>query len=329
MSFSDSNYLSNKPVVDYYNVNNDYSGQRNMRGDSETVQFRNNSSMRIFYNQEQIGYDTHWHNSIEIICPIQGSYDVAVGGTDFHLLPKEILFVPPRELHSIYKPDQGQRFIFLFDLSMLNGIKGFSGIQALLAQPLHVTKDTYHDIYDEVYDILMEIKNEYFRENEYAELSIIALLINCFVKFGYNHLHSNNLFPNVRQHKQKEYVEKFNSIMTYIDSHYSENLSLEAIASAAGFSKYHFSRLFKQYTNYTFCDYVCYRRLKVAEELLSRSNLSVTEISLQAGFPSISTFNRLFKQYVNCTPSEYRSKKSGKRQEEANSVDDDVFPINY
>lgn len=314
MSFSDNGFVNNKTALDYYNVNSDYSGIRTLKGDIETVQFRNNSSMRIFYNQEKVGFDTHWHNSIEIIVPIAGTYDVNVGGTDYHILPKEIMVIPPRELHTIYKTESGQRFIYLFDLSMLNGVKGFSGIQALLAQPLHVNKDTYHAIYDDVYDILMEIKNEYFRENEYAELTIISLLINFFVKFGYNHLHSNNLFPNVRQHKQKEYVEKFNNIMTYIDAHYAENLNLETIAYSAGFSKYHFSRLFKQYTNYTFCDYVCYRRLKVAEELLAQSNLSVTEVSLQAGFPSISTFNRLFKQYVNCTPSEYRSKEQGQRR---------------
>ena len=96
--------------------------------------------------------------------------------------------------------------------------------------------------------------------------------------------------------------------MDYIDEHYMEDLNLEDIAESIGFSKFHFSRLFKQYTNFTFCDYLCYRRIKVAEELLAMPDLSITEVALQAGFPSISTFNRLFKQHKNCTPSEYRSK---------------------
>ncbi len=98
--------------------------------------------------------------------------------------------------------------------------------------------------------------------------------------------------------------------MEYIDIHYMEELNLEDIAESTGFSKYHFSRLFKQYTGFTFCDYLCHRRIKVAEELLARPDLSITEAALQAGFPSISTFNRLFKQYKNCTPSEYRSRNS-------------------
>lgn len=97
--------------------------------------------------------------------------------------------------------------------------------------------------------------------------------------------------------------------MTYIDTHYTENLDLETVAKSVGFSKYHFSRLFKQYTNFTFGDYLCYRRIKAAEELLANPDLSITEVAIQAGFPSISTFNRLFKQHKNCTPSEYRSKE--------------------
>jgi AraC-like DNA-binding protein len=154
------------------------------------------------------------------------------------------------------------------------------------------------------------MRNEYFSKAEYGELTIYSLLLNLFVKLGYNHINTGNLFPNVRLYKQKEYVQKFNTLMDYIDEHYMEDLNLETIAKSIGFSKFHFSRLFKQYTNFTFCDYLCYRRIKVAEELLAEPDLSITEIALQAGFPSISTFNRLFKQRKNCTPSEYRSKNN-------------------
>jgi AraC-like DNA-binding protein len=144
---------------------------------------------------------------------------------------------------------------------------------------------------------------------EYSELIIYSLLINFFVKFAYNRINAEALFPKVQLDKQKEYIQKFNALMTYIDTHYTENLDLETVAKSVGFSKYHFSRLFKQYTNFTFGDYLCYRRIKAAEELLANADLSITEVAIQAGFPSISTFNRLFKQHKSCTPSEYRSKE--------------------
>jgi AraC-like DNA-binding protein len=105
-------------------------------------------------------------------------------------------------------------------------------------------------------------------------------------------------------------MDKFNTVMDYIDSHYTEDLNQDDIAASVGFSKYHFSRLFKQYTNYTFSSYITRRRIRAAENLLEQPELSVTEVALQSGFPSISTFNRVFKQVKNCTPSEYREKNS-------------------
>ena len=53
---------------------------------------------------------------------------------------------------------------------------------------------------------------------------------------------------------------------------------------------------------------IIWTSIKVAEELLEQSGISITEVAMKAGFPSISTFNRLFKQAKGCSPSEYREK---------------------
>lgn len=301
---------SNKNYLDYYTANNDYTGERNIDNEEELVEYKLSSSVRIWLNEQNINFSPHWHSALEIIMPMEQHYDVKVKELSFHVLPGEILIIPPGEIHSIYSPPTGKRFIFLFDISQLTSMKGFTGISSILAQPLYVTKETYPYIYDDVYQYLVQIRNEYFYKNEYAELSIYAMLLQMFVKFGYNHINTVNIFSNVRINKQKEYVLKFNEIMDYIDEHYMEDLSLESIAEQSGFSKYHFSRLFKLYTNFTFCNYLTYRRIKVAESLLIQPDLSITEVALQSGFPSISTFNRIFKQEKDCTPSEYRAKNN-------------------
>ncbi|MBQ7774351.1 MAG: helix-turn-helix transcriptional regulator [Lachnospiraceae bacterium] len=300
--------LANANYLDFYTINADYIGSRQVRNEQETVDFHNASTMRIWYNEQSDNYRQHWHTAVEIIMPVENYYDAKINDTFFHIMPGEVLVIPPGEIHELKAPETGKRFIFLFDITLITKLKGFSSIQSLLAQPLYITPQTYPQIYDDVYQILVQMRNEYFNKNEFAELVIYSQLLNFFVKFGYNRINTENLFPNVRLYKQKEYVQKFNNLMDYIDEHYMEDLNLEDIAESIGFSKFHFSRLFKQYTNFTFCDYLCYRRIKVAEELLAKPDLSITEIALQAGFPSISTFNRLFKQHKNCTPSEYRAK---------------------
>lgn len=235
--------------------------------------------------------------------PVENYYDVIVNDSSYHLLPGEILVIPPGELHELIAPNEGKRFVFLFDITLITKLKSFSDIQSLLAQPLYVTPETYPKIYNDIYQLLTQMCNEYFSQKEYSELIIYSLLINFFVKFAYNRINAEALFPKVQLDKQKEYIQKFNALMTYIDTHYTENLDLETVAKSVGFSKYHFSRLFKQYTNFTFGDYLCYRRIKAAEELLANPDLSITEVAIQAGFPSISTFNRLFKQHKAALPA--------------------------
>lgn len=291
----------------FWKFNDDYAGFRSLNQEQEMVQFKNNSTIRVWYNTETNDYSPHWHSALEIIVPVENYYDVDINEESFHVFPGEILAIPPGEMHALRAPKQGSRIIFMFDISPYSKLKGFSGIQSLLINPLHITKEGYPQIYNEVFQLLQDISTEYFSEHEYKELTIHSLLLNLFVKLGHNHIDTGNLFPNVRPGKQKTYVKKFNDLLDYIDTHYMEELTLEDVAASIGFSKYHFSRLFRQYTNFTFCDYVNYRRIKVAEELLVLPDLSITEVALQSGFPSISTFNRLFKQQKNCTPSEYRA----------------------
>lgn len=275
--------LFNGNHLDLYSINSDFTGSRYFTIDQEEVEFHNATTIRIWFNEQSADFPSHWHTAMEILMPVENYYDVIVNDSSYHLLPGEILVIPPGELHELIAPNEGKRFVFLFDITLITKLKSFSGIQSLLAQPLYVTPETYPKIYNDIYQLLTQMCNEYFSQKEYSELIIYSLLINFFVKFAYNRINAEALFPKVQLDKQKEYIQKFNALMTYIDTHYTENLDLETVAKSVGFSKYHFSRLFKQYTNFTFGDYLCYRRIKAAEELLANADLSITEVAIQAG----------------------------------------------
>ena len=292
--------------LDFYLQNSDWEG-RTVVDSFEKVNFQKDSSIRIWYNEQNHNYDKHWHNALEIIMPVENHYDVDASDQNYHLLPGEILIIPSGEMHALYAPETGKRFIFQFDVSGISQMKGYTSIQSLMTSCLHITKLSFPQIYGDIYQILIQIRNEYFSSNEFRELAIYSHLINLFVSIGRNHINDMDLFPNTKSHKQQEYLQKFNDVLDYIDSHYTEELTLDDIADFSGFSKYHFTRLFKQYTDSTFYDYLSFRRIKSAEELLAKPELSITEIALQSGFSSISTFNRIFKQKKGCTPSEYRS----------------------
>lgn len=290
------------------NINNDFSGTRTMQSIQEFVEYHGDDAVRIWYNDVNVNYEPHWHTALEIILPMENWYDATVDNKNYHVLPGEILIIPSGSMHSLRAPQSGTRFIFLFDVSSIATLHGFTQIESIFTPPQCISKASHPQIYDDAYQILMQMRNEYFGEKDFAELSIFSLLLNLFVIIGSNHLNSLNFFSSMRPSKQKAYINKFNTVMEYIDAHYMSDLSLDEVAAAAGFSKFHFSRLFKQYTGFTFCDYIRHRKIKVAEELLNQSDLSVTEIAMQSGFVSLSTFNRVFRQLKNCSPTEYREK---------------------
>ena len=164
-------------------------------------------------------------------------------------------------------------------------------------------------IYKEEAALITQLCRDYFSNDSLREMMIYSHLLAFFVNYVRYRIsmeESSGLNP-VNETRQKDLIDKFNSVLDYLDEHYAEDITLEKVADVAGFSKFHFSRLFKQCSGYNFYDYVCFRRIKAAETLLLKPGSSITEVALQSGFSSLSTFNRTFKKVKGCTPSEYRN----------------------
>ena len=106
--------------------------------------------------------------------------------------------------------------------------------------------------------------------------------------------------------KLGEYNEKFGTVLKYIDSNYMYDITLEQLADVAGYSKYHFSRIFKQYNSMSYLQYINARRTKAAETLLLDPDMPITEVAMRSGFKSLTTFNRIFKEIKHCTPTDFK-----------------------
>ncbi len=95
-----------------------------------------------------------------------------------------------------------------------------------------------------------------------------------------------------------------------IDSSFDSPLNLDAISSEACFSRYHFIRLFKRVFKQTPHQYLTYKRIERAKELLASSRLSVTDVCFEVGFQSLGSFSTLFHKRVGTSPQIYRANLS-------------------
>ncbi len=281
--------------------------ERDLDGIFERVSYQDNESVLLHINTEYEDYDTHWHTAAEIIMPLEGTYQVTINNQAFSLTERDILFIPPGELHSLQAPPAGTRLILMFNFSLINSMWNFSSVIPVLSQPLLISA-AYKEIQDNAVELLNQIIDTYPDRSEPLRIAMIySYLIQFFVLLGRQHLRKEVFFHDSRSTRQMESFDKLNMALNYINTNYVENISIEDAANIAGFSKFHFSRLFKQFTGQSFCNYLNQRRVKAAESLLLNPRMSITDVALQSGFSSLSTFNRAFRSVKECTPSEYKA----------------------
>lgn len=96
-------------------------------------------------------------------------------------------------------------------------------------------------------------------------------------------------------------------IVAYINEHYTENITVEALARLAGLSPYHFIRVFKGETGFTPHEYILHTRISAAKYLLKNSRMSVKDICFRTGFSCESVFCSAFKRRLGVTPTRYRA----------------------
>jgi len=98
-------------------------------------------------------------------------------------------------------------------------------------------------------------------------------------------------------------------IEDYVEGHLEGQLHLNALARSLNVSVSHFGRAFRKSTGLTPHTYVLHRRLHRAQELLTRTDLSLADIALATGFADQSHFSRRFHQLVGATPRTFRTER--------------------
>ncbi len=115
----------------------------------------------------------------------------------------------------------------------------------------------------------------------------------------------------VYQKCQDEYIRRIQKVQDYIEHHLEQGLSIEELANTAGFSQYHFSRIFQSMLHESLAHYVNRLRMERALFLLAhRTDKSMTDIAYELGLSDSAVFSRSFRNYYGVSPSVYRKEYS-------------------
>lgn len=101
-------------------------------------------------------------------------------------------------------------------------------------------------------------------------------------------------------------IQVLRFVLEYIEEHISERISLEEVANAAGYSKYHLHRMFSVVIGITMYQYIKRRQLTEAAKRLIFSADPIIQIALDAGYDSQQAFSLAFKKIYKLNPQKFR-----------------------
>jgi AraC-like DNA-binding protein len=101
-------------------------------------------------------------------------------------------------------------------------------------------------------------------------------------------------------------IDRIRLARTLIDTRYDSGVTLDELARTAGFSPFHFIRIFCHVYKQTPHQCLVQRRVERAKYLLRASTMPVTEICFEVGFQSVGSFSTLFRKATGLSPTSYR-----------------------
>lgn len=273
----------------------------------EALEFDHGYSINMSYCVSPVTFPMHWHSYIEVIAPLYDGNEIIINNVSHVMAKEDLAIVFPGELHSISSVGTHPSIILQFSPSLLTILIDFNNNLSLFNQFQIITAAQAPLPAHQLLNTLTKMKDLYYSNIRFKEAALYSKLLKFFSIFGEYCIDNSERFHKTHLGYGKNYTEKFAEICTYISENSSQDLTLDSVAKYAGFSRFHFSRLFKQFTETPFLEFVTIQKIKKAERLLANPTLPITEVAYQSGFCSLSTFNRTFKKHKNCTPREFRT----------------------
>lgn len=251
----------------------------------------------------------HWHPDFEIATATSGVLEYQVGQQHIILEAGDSIFINGNVLHGIRQlsgdvPDSMPNIVFSGNtIAPENSLIYQKYIQAILqcdSLPFIVFryKNSSHS---EVNDLIQDIYRQINGQTQCYEMAVQRNLSRIF---EYIFCNFDNFPKSEATRIQIKNQIRMQKMLTYIYEHYTKNVTLEDIASAANISRSEAGRCFNTYMGCSPIDALIQHRLQIAHRLLNGKTYTIQEISAACGFNSVNYFSRQFKKKYGYSPGQ-------------------------
>lgn len=260
----------------------------------------------------------HWHAEVEVILVEHGEAIFLSDDRQIHLSAGQGVLINQNLMHSILSVDDTSScglysmkfhpsFLFGYGNTMMSGkylipILSSPAMKIITLRGQDEWHEKFLDIAKKIISVNMEKKYGYELVTKSYLCQLWGLLLEQVIPQNINKTKETTVSLNEARVKEA---------ILYIEKHYSENITLDDLASSIHLSKSECCRCFKRTLQLTPFEYLMKYRIFRAASMIQMNDPSIRSISSLAfsvGFNNASYFNKVFKQYLHCTPSEYKRK---------------------
>ncbi len=256
----------------------------------------------------------HWHPEYEIIRIIQGSFRLTLDGQPYLASPGDVLFIHAGVLHGGI-PEHCIYECIVFDLKLLIGGNHICNkwLQRLINNEIRlpVCFSGIDEETDRTAQELFTLLHNRSRGFEFMTQGMLYQLLGLL--YGAKQYRSHD----EKKPAGRKYIDRLKGVITYIEDHYTEEVTLDTMAEIADLNPRYFCRFFKKLTDRTPIEYLNYYRIESACRRLLKDEASVTEIAYGCGFNDSSYFIKVFHEIKGMTPGQYRELEAGEEAERA------------
>ena len=242
----------------------------------------------------------HWHHEMELLRVLSGSFALSLDEREYLLPAGSAVLIGSGVLHGGV-PQNCRYECIVFDPAVLLKNSAVEPLQKLLSgeiafSPLLPVQRP---------ELEKAISGLFFameRPEGAGRLMVLAALyqfFGCLLQGGC----CSEGSEQSRFDRRK--MVQLKRVLTFMEEHFSEPVTLEQIAAQAEMSPRYFCRFFQELTHRSPIEYLNYYRIEQAGDRLLHSALSVTEIAYNCGFNDLSYFIRVFKRLKGVTPKKY------------------------
>ena len=247
----------------------------------------------------------HSHNCYEILYVKDGHLDIRIDAKSYVAKAPVLVFISKLEQHHITVLSESYKryFLCINPSAVSTLIPNHTTLSILTNRPAdfcHVMDASkFEDEADRIFSVAVKEQSEkapFYSQRQASLLSELLVLV-----YRYS--------PQLFSHENEKTISVIWKIRSRLEQNCREQFSLSELSDEYHMSVCYLSHLFKKITGYSVMQYLSMCRLSLARQLLSETELSITEIVYASGFSDTSNFSRFFKREVGLSPIEYRRRE--------------------